>query len=234
MLEGRETVDAEEAKTSISEFFDLRPEAFEYAGKGNGKLKTYYYTAKVDGGNMYVEITQQGGLVLNMFNSRSVLTQKISADAAVSKAEQFLIDNGYENMQRSYYQINNNVLVANFAYSQDGVICYPDLIKVSVAMDNGRIVGFEAAGYIASHTERTIPEATISESEAAEKLYSDLTVLSHNMVIIPSQGENEIFCHEFKCSLSDGRHYILYVNAQTGIEEKILILLEDETGTLTL
>ena len=47
-------------------------------------------------------------------------------------------------------------------------------------------------------------------------------------------GKYEILCHEFKCEAEDGRHYIIYVNAVTGEQEKILILLEDENGALTL
>ena len=32
----------------------------------------------------------------------------------------------------------------------------------------------------------------------------------------------------------EGQHILVYVNAQTGQEEKILILLEDESGTLVI
>lgn len=234
MLEGKDVVPAEEVKTKAAEFFGLRGEAFEDAGSGDGKVKTYSFSARVDGGEMYVEATQVGGFISSMINSRSVSEAKISAEVAVEKAAEFLKSHGFESMHRSYYEIRNNVLTANFAYEQDGVICYPDLIKVSVAMDNGRIVGYEAAGYIANHMKREIPEAAVTKEAAAEKLSSGLTVLSHSMAIIPSMGKNELFCHEFKCETEDEKHYILYVDAKTGNEQKILILLEDETGTLTI
>ena len=45
---------------------------------------------------------------------------------------------------------------------------------------------------------------------------------------------NEVFCHECKCENGDGSLYIVYINAETGTEEKILILLESENGTLTI
>ena len=54
------------------------------------------------------------------------------------------------------------------------------------------------------------------------------------MVIIPTDGKNEIFCHEFKCQTADEQHYIIYVGALSGVEEKILILLEDDSGTLAI
>jgi germination protein YpeB len=114
------------------------------------------------------------------------------------------------------------------------VICYNDLVKVTVAMDNGRIVGFEGKGYLMCHTDREIPEAEVTESDAAKLVNSDLDILSHDMAVIPTMGKNEVFCHEFKCENSDGRHYIVYVNAVTGNQENILILIEDENGTLTI
>ena len=61
-----------------------------------------------------------------------------------------------------------------------------------------------------------------------------LKVLAHEMAIIPTSGKNETFCHEFKCENGDGSRYIVYINAETGNEEKILILLENENGTLTI
>ena len=42
--------------------------------------------------------------------------------------------------KESYYSVADHICTVNFAAQQNGVTCYPDLIKVSVAMDNGSIV----------------------------------------------------------------------------------------------
>ena len=137
-------------------------------------------------------------------------------------------------MEQSYQIENGNTLIVNYAYTEQDVVCYTDLIKVYVALDNGKVIGFEAQGYVMHHTARTIPEAAVGKDEAQTKISPYLTVLSHQMAVIPTSGKNEIFCHEFKCENTDGSHYIVYINAETGREEKILILIEDETGTLTI
>ncbi len=62
----------------------------------------------------------------------------------------------------------------------------------------------------------------------------DLTVLGHQMALIPSPGGEEKFCHEFLCRADNEQKYLIYVNAVTGAEERILILLEDELGALTI
>ena len=61
-----------------------------------------------------------------------------------------------------------------------------------------------------------------------------LTILSSGLAVIPTEGKYELLCHEFICQTADGMHAIVYINAQTGVEENILLLLEDENGTLTM
>ena len=137
-------------------------------------------------------------------------------------------------MVESYSIDQGNVLTVNFAAAQDGVVCYPDLVKVSVALDNGRIVGFESQGYLMNHHSRALPSPAVGLGEAQNRVGAGLSILSHRLALIPTSGENEVLCHVFKCRDAEGGHVLVYVNAQTGQEERILILLEDESGTLAI
>ena len=128
----------------------------------------------------------------------------------------------------------SGVLTVNFAYRQGEVLCYSDLVKVSVALDNGKVCGFEAKGYLTAHTRRDLPAAEVDEDTARAAVPEGLTVLAQQLALVPSDGKYETLCREFKCEAPDGRHYIIYVNAVTGEQEKILILLEDASGALTL
>ena len=73
-----------------------------------------------------------------------------------------------------------------------------------------------------------------AEAAARETIPDTLSVRAHEMAVIPSDGGEEKLCYEFVCRTEDGRRYILYVNALTGAQERIMILLEDDAGTLTL
>ncbi len=152
----------------------------------------------------------------------------------MEKAKAFLTAHGVDDMAESYFIDQGNRLTINFAARQDDVICYPDLIKVEVAMDNGEIVGYEAAGYLMNHTQRSSLQPWVAAGDAQEQVSGELSVLSRQLALIPTEGENEVLCWEFKCENGDGKHYIVYINAKTGEEQQILILLEDENGTLTL
>lgn len=234
LIENASEVSEAQARQAAADFMGLKPDIFSLTGMSEGTLPAYYFAAKVDGGEVTIEVTKQGGVVLDMFNSRQVAHSSISSSDAVKIAKNILEQVGYSSMKESYWIINNNVITINFAYVQDGVICYSDLVKVSIGLDNGRLIGFEAMGYVTSHTARDIPGQAVSADEAKSKVSDNLTILSHSMALIPSSGKYEIYCHEFKCSTEDERHYIIYVNAETGEQENILILIENENGTLTM
>ncbi len=234
MLEGREDVTQDEARLAAARFLDLKPELFTLVSAGSGRLPTYSFSAMVDGGELYVEVTRRGGLVVELLHSRPVESAALSREEAVAAAAAFLTSRGYPNMTESYFIDQGNVLTINYAAQQGEVLCYPDLVKVSVALDNGRVVGFESEGYLMNHTLRDLPRSPVSLGKAQAALSPELDILSHRLALIPTGGEYEVLTHEFKCQSADGRHVLVYINAQTGQEEKILILLEDESGTLVI
>ena len=114
------------------------------------------------------------------------------------------------------------------------MLCYSDLVKVSVALDTGKVCGLETLGYLTAHTVRELPAPAVDEDTARQAVPATLEVLAHQMALVPSDGQYETLCHEFKCAAENGQHLMIYVNALTGAQEKILILLEDESGTLTI
>lgn len=233
-LKNKDELTDAEALKAAAVFTGIDADNFSMDGGCEGRLPTYLFSASVDNNEISVEVTRRGGVILNLCNSRAVPSTDMRAEDAIDLALEFLNKNGIENMKESYYTLEGNIITINFAYTQDGVICYPDLVKVALAMDNGQIIGYDAKGYIMSHTARMIPAAAVAEADAKKLVATDLTVLDHQMAIIPTDGKYEIFCHEFKCETADGRHYIVYVNAVTGQQEKILILIESENGTLTM
>ena len=234
MLEGREMVDEATAQEAAAAFLGLKPEVFTLAGRTEGELPTYVFSAAVDGGQVSLEVTQQGGQILSLTNSRTMGAPVLTREEAVAAAREFLESRGYGSMRESYFTDQGGVLIINFASTQDDIICYPDLIKVSVALDTGGIVGFEARGYLMNHTARTLDAPTVTLEQAQAKISTRLNQLSHQLAVIPTSGEYELLCWEFKCETDSGQHVILYLNAQTGQEEKIFLLLEDENGTLVL
>ena len=125
-------------------------------------------------------------------------------------------------------------MTINYAYKDVDKIIYPDLVKISVAMDNGEILGYDVRGFITNHKERTYPQKLFSETRAESIVSSKLKITGHRLAVIPKANTEEVLCFEFKCKAENGRNVLVYINAQTGTEEQILMLEELESGTLTI
>jgi len=119
---------------------------------------------------------------------------------------------------------------------QDGVLIYPDQLKVKVALDDGSILSYDALAYLTSHTVRKLPKPAIEADEARELLSPALTVTDPaRLAVIPVETVDtpEAYCWEFR-GTSYGEQFFVYVNAETGTEEKILQLITTSEGSLTM
>lgn len=182
----------------------------------------------------YVIVTKQGGYLCSVLKERLPQSTVMEAEDAVEAAEEHLISLGYHDLEPSYYEISNHVLTANFAAEQNGVTLYPDLIKVGVALDNGEILSVDARGYLMNHTVRDGLAPAISSVQAQQSVSPLLDVEEIDLCLIPSDGLNEVLCWEFLCENEAGDSILVYINAQTGMEEQLLLLLINENGQLTI
>ena len=185
-------------------------------------------------GGISCEVTEKGGYLSYFLRSRQPEASKLSTDEALQKAENFLTELGMDSLKSTYYETYSNVLTVNFAYQDLDVLCYTDLIKVSVALDNGEILGYDAKGWLVNHHKRQYRRDIISLSSAAERVSPKLTVESSQKALIPADDLSEKLCYEFRCKADNGRTALVYINAETGREEQILLLVESEYGVLTV
>ena len=157
----------------------------------------------------------------------------MSNEEAERIGKEFLSKQNFKNMEATYFLENGNILTINYAYNQNGIIVYPDLIKVKIALDNGNVLGIESTGYLNSHEERKIPENKITSEQAKKDVNKNLEILSEKIAIIPTKWKTEKVCYEIKGKVYE-REFLVYINIETGEEEDILVILETEGGTLTM
>ena len=232
-------MDKEAAKNKAVEFFgkDKVQEVTDLGKNDNGPIKTFDFQVKLKNAPkdqaVYISVTQKGGHINWILNNRPVNEEKLDMDKAKATGIKFLEEKGYDSMEDTYYLKNDNTATINYACRQDDVTMYPDLIKLKIALDNGEVVGMEAKSYLSNHTERDIPEPAISMEEAVKKLNVNMKIYSSGLAYIPTDYGKEIFCYEFKGKLDD-RDFIVYINAQTGEEEDILMIVNTPNGVLTM
>ncbi len=229
-----ENIDEQAAQDKAKELFDSNniKEVTSY-GKSEGDITSFDFGITFnDNSTATVSISEKGGHVIYMNKNRDVSAEILSQEEADKKAKEYLEQHGFKNMKETYYLKESGIVTINYAYVQDDVIMYPDLIKVKVALDDGEILGIETSGYLNSHTKRDIKEPKVTVEEAKKSLNKDLTIESEELTIIPTEWKTEVLCWEFEGNV-EGLDFIVYVNAETGEEEDILIITNTPNGTLT-
>ena len=229
-------IDEETAKSKITEFIGEKniKEINSLGYIENADIPVYEFSIKNQNDeNINISISKKGGYVVYMNSNRDVNTEIISQEEANQKGQEFLINKGFSNMKATYYLKQDGIVTINYAYVQENVTVYSDLIKVKVALDNGEVLGIETTGYLNNHTTRDISNVKISKEEAKKTINKNLIIESESMAIIPTEWKTEILCYEFKGKVDD-REFLVYINAENGREEDILIIQDTPNGTLTM
>lgn len=229
MLPLEQPVTREQAKDVAAKALDITADMIKDDGDEDGKMPSFGFTTE----DTVISVTQQGGHVVYFRKDRAVGEYHLSYDQAVEKAKAYLIAQGYENFEQSYYFADEGMCTINFAYKDGVTTCYPDLVKVGVALDTGDVLMFESRGYLMNHYKRTIATPKYSEQEAQKVLSKELTVLGVDLAIVPTAGNDEVDCWEFHCQGKNNEEILVYVNTANLQEENILILLKTDGGTLT-
>ena len=230
-----EDIDEDKAKQVAEEFIGKNniKEISNLGLSENATIPVYDFSVTNNSDQtINLAVSKKGGHIVYMNSNREVQTEIISQEEANNIGKEFLESKGFSNMQETYYLKQEGIVTINYAYSQEGVIMYPDLIKVKVALDNGEVLGIETTGYLNNHTTRDISNVKITKEEAKKDLNKDLEIISEKMAVIPTEWKTEILCYEFKGKVED-KEFLVYINAENGREEDILIITNTPNGTLT-
>ncbi|WP_368993131.1 germination protein YpeB [Caldifermentibacillus hisashii] len=190
----------------------------------NGKGSDFgFYSVSIQdkNGETNMDITKKGGYPIWLINSRDVREQKISLNDASIKANQFLTERGFKDLELFESTQYDHIGLFHFVTKKNNVRIYPESIMVKVALDDGSIIGFSAEQYLGTNNKhKEIPSAKISEEEARKAINKNVNVMETRLAIINNEVNDEVLCYEFLGTL-DNDTYRIYVNAQDGSEEYV-------------
>lgn len=240
MLENKEEVSVEEAQKKVEEILEntsnnVQIEYINYIDETSGKLDVYNFEAKYKDrkDTMHIEITKKGCMLSLFISDREVVEKNKTAEECENIGKEYLNNIGIEDVEATYYLEVSNMITINYAAVQEEIILYPDLIKVKIAMDTGEVCSVETTGYIFNHKERENIATNISLEQAKAVLSPSIEVKSEGLAIIPTDSKEEVLTYEFKGIVNE-KEYIVYVNAKTGNEENVLIIINTPGGKLTM
>ncbi len=212
---------------------------FDTSGSSDGRIPAFdFHGTYEDGREVDVSITKKGGMLLWLMSSATGTASGIPDEDKIDKLVQagldWLTKQGYESMRPTYAQYYAGSALINYAYIENDAIVYNDLIKVWIDVETFEIIGADARNYLFSHTERDISEPAISAEEAEAKVSVNLDIESRELALIPVSPTLERLCYEFKGKCENGDEYIVYVDAETGEEQQVFMVIHTENGQLTL
>lgn len=167
-----------------------------------------------------MDITKKAGYPIWFINNRSINKPAISLNEAMLKAQAFLRETGFKDLEEFESTQYDSVGVINFVSKVNGVRIYPESIKVKVALDNGDIIGLSAEDYLKSFQTRVIVKPALTAAEARKKINPSLKVMEERQAVILNDLNKEVLCYEFLGTLGDDT-YRIYINAKNGTEEEV-------------
>jgi spore germination protein len=221
-LEGKEINEAE-AKKIAKTFVSNGVSDVKVAKNGEGSKFEFYSVSMHDKKNnvdVNMDLTKKGGHPIFLVQNRDVKKQSISLNEASNSARKFLEKHGFKDLDLFESDQYDNIGVFSFVSINEGVRIYPDAIKMKVALDDGKVIGFSARDYLAAHKKREIEKPKISKEAAAKMLNPSLAVQEDRLAIIVDEFGKEVLCFEFLGTINKDT-YRIFINAENGSEEKI-------------
>ena len=195
----------------------------EFSGESQGALGGYIWKYK----EADLEVSHQGGVITYYRDQRSIEPRTLSIEEASNKAKIALQTLGWQLTLTSSEDFGSYIQF-DAVVEKDGVRIYSDKVRLMIALDNGQLVGLDAAPYYAFHHSRTFPDK-LTLDQALRKLRPDFQVLESRLAVITKSGNQEVYCYEFR-GRYQGEEYLLYLNASTGAEEKIQRIIKTPRG----
>ena len=204
--------------------YNNRETSIKYIKTTNGDIVTYDYLIEIDGKRFGAQVSKMGRLLITLSGYAEGGDPIMKVEQAEEMAVTFANNIGFENMQSVWHEVNANVAYINLAPVVDGVIWYPDLVKIKVDLTAQDIIGFEAVNYALNHVDRSV-EFTFPTGDAESLLGFDYEVLNFSRAIIRLDSGKEIASYEYILDRIDGMYYY-YIDANTGEIAKIMKLVQ--------
>lgn len=228
-LQDKNELTYKEAMKKVSDIFSVPESSLKREKNILSEPMRYCFSF---GGND-VTVTARGGYICSLLSDSFAYEENIGAEEAIKRGREYLEKLGYGGMKSSYYSIYDGICTVNYVYEKDGTVFYGDLIKVGIALDTGKLVALDAKNYLLNHCDRKLPERKISDSEAKAMVLESLEVISVRQAVIPLDTGKEAYCLELHCRDKEKNEALIYLNAFTGRQEDLLILLYSDGGILT-
>lgn len=228
-----ERIKKSEAQTRLQKFFK-NASSVEYESETTGRFDTYNFRVfNSENEILFVQVSQIGGYILTISGAGENGKSSTSIEDAREIALNFAVDNGIESPQIVWSDSIDNDVYFNITPTQNGIILYPDLVKVKVNLTSGTVVGYDSTSYFTNHTQRNLSRGDIKYSQVSGKIPSNFELLQNRLALVPLDYNREVVCIEVEAT-ENGSRYYFYFNDIDGKLENVLKVIETDNGNLLM
>ena len=202
-------------------------------GSSNGKFECFNVLGKTEKGDIYAEISKTGGKLIMFDCAGTCEDVNYQSEFALKNAQEFLQNIDLNGMEAVWINLSNNVYTINFAHAVNGVVVYPDMVKVRVCAQTGDVIGLEATAYYTNHTQRQIGTPSLSKKTACAKVNPEMQIETVRLCVCPTGINSEKLCYEISGEINDATYYV-YIDAITGKQIEMFKVIESTEGTLLM
>ena len=233
-VDGQQYTESGAEKVFKSVFAKYDISKVEVVGQTGGNIPSYTVVATDPlGEELYAQISKVGGKII-MFEYNKICKEgSLSEEECVKIGGGFLKNLGIDDMQAVWCETSDRFTTINYACVQDGVILYPDIIKINVCRGEGVVFGMEATNYYLNHTQREISKPSITRAEAKKAVNAQMEIESVRLALIPKGNDKEVLTYEVAGEV-DGQKYFVYINASNAMEEQIFKVVQTNQGNLLI
>lgn len=174
--------------------------------------------------NIYVEVSQAGGHVLQYYRSKELSPAVLTEENAKQQAENILQQLYFSHMVCVDRSLEGNIGDFIFVPTQDDVYLYPDMIKLQIALDDGTLLSFDQTSYQTRHYTRTLPEPIFTGEEVLQNRNPNFHISSVQLALITDEYSlHELLTYEIRGNIIN-ESFSIFVDVLTGQEVRIVRL----------
>ena len=194
----------------------------EYVGETLSKsMQTYNFRLRNEQGQeVFAQVDKKSGALAEFDYYAECKAENYDLSYCEENAQNFLARLGYNDLTCVYGKQSGALVDYVFVFEQNGVVYYPDEIKVKVCMERGVVSGLDAREFLKNHHPRAGFKAKITQDEARAAISGEVEVLSEQRVVLDTR-RGEKSAYEFFVSFGEEK-YLIYLDALSGEEISIV------------
>ncbi len=213
---------------------DYNVKSITYMGESDNGFVSYMYKVVLDDNSQVsLQLAKKGGTLVMWDKEFHSQEPKLSMEEGVELAEQYMKKLGYTDMKGVYACVTNSVLYVNMCFVKDDIIYYPDMVKIKVSLDDGKILGFEGLNYIYNHTQRQIESPEVTEGQIRNMDFGGLEIKSVRLALIPMENGKETLTYEVYGTI-EGFAFYVFIDAKSGNAVKVMQIIDSDEGELLM